>query len=101
MSNVGLFLSGAVLFLNSLMLLGKADGKSVGLFNIFVGTLQIMIPSYLIVVSRQDHWELYNYASIFLFGLTYMLDSPHGKGLMGAVLVGSVYGLQLLEWYIP
>ncbi|PFP28603.1 acetamide transporter [Bacillus sp. AFS073361] len=103
MSNVGLFLSGAVLFLNSLMLLGKADGKSVGLFNIFVGTLQIMIPSYLIVVSRQDHWELYNYASIFLFGLTYLyVGFTSWKGIDGSglgwfslwvAIVGVVYTL--------
>ncbi|MCM3117702.1 AmiS/UreI family transporter [Neobacillus sp. MER 74] len=103
MSNVGLFLSGAVLFLNSLMLLGKADGKSVGLFNIFVGTLQIMIPSYLIVVSGQNHWELYNYASIFLFGLTYLyVGFTSWKGIDGSglgwfslwvAIVGVVYTL--------
>lgn len=72
MSFVGLFLSGAVLFLNSLMLLGKADAKSVGIFNIFVGTLQMVIPFYLIVNSNQDNWDLYNNAAIFLFGLTYL-----------------------------
>ena len=85
------------------MLLGKADGKSVGLFNIFVGTLQIMIPSYLIVVSRQDHWELYNYASIFLFGLTYLyVGFTSWKGIDGSglgwfslwvAIVGVVYTL--------
>lgn len=72
MSFVGLFLSGAVLFLNSLMLLGKAEAKSVGIFNIFVGILQMIIPFYLIVHSNQGNWELYNNAAIFLFGLTYL-----------------------------
>lgn len=72
MSFVGLFLSGAVLFLNSLMLIGKAEAKSVGIFNLFVGILQLIIPFYLIIVSDQHHWELYNDASIFLFGLTYL-----------------------------
>lgn len=72
MSFVGLFLSGAVLFLNSLMLLGKAEAKSVGIFNIFVGVLQMIIPFYLIVHSNQGNWELYNNAPIFLFGLTYL-----------------------------
>jgi len=72
MGFVGLFLSGAVLFLNSLMLLGKAEAKSVGIFNLFIGTIQIIIPFNLIIVSGQDHWELYNDASIFLFGLTYL-----------------------------
>lgn len=87
MSFVGLFLSGAVLFLNSLMLLGKAEAKSVGVFNLFIGILQLIIPFYLIIVSGQHHWELYTYASIFLFGLTYLyvgvtaLKGLDGKGL--------------------
>jgi hypothetical protein len=87
MGFVGLFLSGAVLFLNSLMLLGKADGKSVGIFNIFVGAIQIIIPFYLLVTSDQNNWELYNIASIFLFGLTYLyvgitlLKGLEGNGL--------------------
>ncbi|EKN64769.1 AmiS/UreI transporter [Neobacillus bataviensis LMG 21833] len=87
MSFVGLFLSGAVLFLNSLMLLGKADGKSVGVFNIFVGSIQIIIPFYLLIVSDQTNWELYNDAAIFLFGLTFLyfgitvLKGFEGNGL--------------------
>lgn len=72
MSFIGLFLSGAVLFLNSLMLLGKAEAKSVGIFNIFIGTVQMVIPFYLIVVSDQTNWDIYNNAPIFLFGLTYL-----------------------------
>ncbi|WHY77018.1 AmiS/UreI family transporter [Neobacillus sp. WH10] len=84
MGFVGLFLSGAVLFLNSLMLLGKADGKSVGVFNLFVGIIQIIIPFYLLIVSDQNNWELYNDASIFLFGLTYLyLGITLLKGLEG------------------
>jgi hypothetical protein len=87
MGFVGLFLSGAVLFLNSLMLLGKADAKSVGVFNLFIGTIQIIIPFYLIVVSDQNHWELYNNASIFLFGLTYLyVGVITWKGLEGSGL---------------
>jgi uncharacterized membrane protein len=87
MSFVGLFLSGAVLFLNSLMLVGKAEAKSVGIFNIFVGIIQLIIPFYLIIDSSQHHWELYQYAPIFLFGLTYLyvgvtsLMGLDGKGL--------------------
>ena len=103
MGFVGLFLSGSVLFLNSLMLLGKADGKSVGIFNIFIGTIQMIIPFYLIVVSGQDHWELYNDASIFLFGLTYLyvgftlLKGLDGSGLgwfsLWVAVIGIVYTL--------
>lgn len=103
MGFVGLFLSGAVLFLNSLMLLGKADAKSVGVFNIFIGIIQMVIPFYLIVVSSQDHWVLYNDASIFLFGLTYLyvgftlLKGLEGSGLgwfsLWVSIIGVVYTL--------
>lgn len=72
MAQVGLLLSGAALFLNSLVLMGKANGKSVGVFNLFVGFLQIIIPFYLIVTSDQSTWTIYGYASTFLFGLTYL-----------------------------
>ncbi|EIT84797.1 AmiS/UreI transporter [Fictibacillus macauensis ZFHKF-1] len=72
MGDVGLFLSGAALFINSFVLLGKVDGKSAGYFNLFVGVLQIVIPFYLIVISDQEHWTLFQLASIFLFGLTYL-----------------------------
>jgi len=87
MSFVGLFLSGAVLFLNSLMLTGKAEAKSVGIFNIFVGIIQVIIPFYLLITSGQHHWEMYQYAAIFLFGLTYLyvgataLMGLDGRGL--------------------
>lgn len=87
MSFVGLFLSGAVLFLNSLMLLGKAEAKSVGIFNIFVGIIQILIPSYLMIEAGQNNWELYNVAAIFLFGLTYLyVGFTVLKGLDGSGL---------------
>ncbi|MEH7503440.1 AmiS/UreI family transporter [Neobacillus drentensis] len=87
MSFVGLFLSGAVLFLNSLMLLGKAEAKSVGIFNIFIGIIQIIIPTYLMIVSGQNNWELYNVAAIFLFGLTYLyVGVTVLKGLDGSGL---------------
>lgn len=87
MSNVALFLTGAVLFLNSLMLFGKAEAKSVAPFNIFIGTLQVMIAFYLIVVSGQNNGELFNAASIFLFGLTYLyVGVTLAKGLEGSGL---------------
>jgi putative amide transporter protein len=87
MGDVGLLLSGATLFLNSLMLFGKANEKSVGVFNLFIGALQVIIPFYLIVVSDQNHWTIFNLACIFLFGFTYLyvgvttLKGLEGNGL--------------------
>ncbi|PGC91875.1 AmiS/UreI family transporter [Bacillus toyonensis] len=72
MGYVGLLLSGATLFLNSLVILGKAEMKSAGVFNLFVGALQIIIPFYLIMISDQSNWTVYSYAATFLFGLTYL-----------------------------
>ncbi|WP_252378190.1 AmiS/UreI family transporter [Bacillus cereus] len=72
MGYVGLLLSGAALFLNSLVILGKAEMKSAGVFNLFVGALQIIIPFYLIMISDQRNWTVYSYAATFLFGLTYL-----------------------------
>ncbi|MBA2876828.1 AmiS/UreI family transporter [Thermaerobacillus caldiproteolyticus] len=87
MGDVGLFLSGATLFLNSLMLFGKANEKSVGVFNLFVGAFQVIAPFYLIAVSDQHHWTIFNLACIFLFGFTYLyvgvttLKGLEGNGL--------------------
>ena len=75
MANVGLLLSGAVLFLNGLMLRGKAEAKSVAAFNFFVGLLQIIIPLYLVMISDQSNWAIYQLAPTFLFGLTFLYTS--------------------------
>jgi hypothetical protein len=87
MGNIALFLSGAVLFLNSLLLLGKAEARSVGFFNVFIGIIQMFIPFYLIISSDQTNWDFYQSAPVFLFGLTYLyfgitvLKNLEGNGL--------------------
>ncbi|MBS8265206.1 hypothetical protein DYI25_12200 [Mesobacillus boroniphilus] len=72
MGDAGLLLSGAALFLNSLMLLGRANTKSVAVFNLFIGAMQVIVPFYLIIASDQSNWTIYSLASIFLFGFTYL-----------------------------
>ena len=52
MSSVGLLFVGAVLFMNGLLFLGKADAKAVAVFNLFVGGLQVAIPFYLIATAH-------------------------------------------------
>lgn len=71
MANVGLLYVGAVLFVNALMLLGKIDTKSAGIFNLFVGTLQVFTPIYLIMTAHNS-WEIFSASGIFLFGFTYL-----------------------------
>ena len=51
MANVGLLFVGAVLFLNGIMLLGKVDARSAAVFNLFIGALQVLTPTYLIFTS--------------------------------------------------
>lgn len=72
MSNVGLLYVGAVLFLNSLMLLGKVEAKSAGVFNLFVGGLQVITPLYIIFIANNDLWTIFNASGLFLFGFTYL-----------------------------
>jgi hypothetical protein len=101
MGNVALFLSGSVLFLNSLMLLGKAEAKSVGYFNIFIGMIQMFLPFCIILTSDQTNLDFYHSAPIFLFGLTYLyvgfttLKNLEGNGLgwfcLWVAIVAAVY----------
>jgi len=87
MDQIGLLLSGAALFLNGLMLLGKADEKNVAMYNLFVGVFQVIAPFYLIITSDQSNWVLFDKTAIFLFGFTYLyvgmtvLKDMKGTGL--------------------
>lgn len=71
MSDVGLLFVGAVLFMNGLLFLGKADAKGVAVFNLFVGGLQTAIPFYLIATAHTPN-DILSAAGIFLFGFTYL-----------------------------
>jgi putative amide transporter protein len=71
MSSVGLLFVGAVLFMNGLLFLGKADAKGVAVFNLFVGGLQTAIPFYLIATAHTPN-DILAAAGIFLFGFTYL-----------------------------
>lgn len=72
MGNVGLLFVGAVLFLNGLLLLGKVDPKSAAVFNLFVGALQVLTPTYLIFTAGDDHMKILAASGIYLFGFTYL-----------------------------
>ncbi|MEU6268487.1 AmiS/UreI family transporter [Saccharopolyspora shandongensis] len=80
MAYVGLLYVGAVLFLNGVMLLGKADPKAIGVFNLFVGALQVITPTILIAVNLADPVTILSASGIYLFGFTYLYV---GIGLLG------------------
>ena len=65
MQNVGLMYCGAVLFINALMLIGKVDSKVAGVFNLFLGGIQIITPFYVIFTAGSDSWTIFNASGVF------------------------------------
>ena len=72
MGAVGLLYVGAILFLNGTMLLGWIDGKSAAPLNIFVGLLQVVTPTYLIINADGDMTTILGASGLYLFGFTYL-----------------------------
>ncbi|AWK07616.1 transporter [Streptomyces spongiicola] len=72
MGNVGLLFVGAVLFINGLLLLGKVDAKAGAVFNLFIGALQVLTPTYLIFTAGDDPMRILAASGIYLFGFTYL-----------------------------
>ncbi len=72
MGAVGLLYVGAILFLNGTMLLGWIDGKSAAPLNIFVGILQVITPTYLIINADGDMTTILGASGLYLFGFTYL-----------------------------
>jgi hypothetical protein len=70
--NVGLLYVGAVLFLNGVMILGRIDPRANAVFNLFVGSLQVLTPTYLIFTAGGDQNAILAAAGIYLFGFTYL-----------------------------
>jgi hypothetical protein len=71
-ANVGLLFVGAVLFINGLLLLQKVDPRSAGVFNLFVGALQVLTPTYLIFTAGGDQAKILAASGLYLFGFTYL-----------------------------
>lgn len=72
MSAVGLVYVGIVLVLNGLMLLGWVTPREAGPLNLFVGVLQVVTPTYLIIVAAGDMEQIFAASGIYLFGFTYL-----------------------------
>ncbi|WP_055481871.1 AmiS/UreI family transporter [Sphaerimonospora mesophila] len=72
MSDVGLFYVGAVLIINGIMLLGKITDRAAAPLNFFVGTLQVVTPTFLIMTAGGDRAIIAGAAGIYLFGFTYL-----------------------------
>ncbi|MGY1719030.1 AmiS/UreI family transporter [Blastococcus sp. SYSU DS0552] len=72
MASVGLLYVGAVLILNGLMLLGWVDARAAAPLNFFVGGLQVLTPTFLIVTSGGDPDTILAASGLYLFGFTYL-----------------------------
>ena len=72
MGAVGLFYVGAVLFLNGVMLLGRISPTAAAPLNFFVGALQVLTPTVLIVQSGGDPTVIFGASGLYLFGFTYL-----------------------------
>lgn len=72
MGSVGLFYVGAVLFVNGLMLLGLVEGRSAAPINLFVGSLQVITPTFLLFTANGDPTKVLAAAGLYLFGFTYL-----------------------------
>jgi hypothetical protein len=69
---IGLIYCGAVLFVNGAMLLGRVDPRSAAILNLFVGTLQVVTPTVLILQAGGDTSALLGASGIYLFGFTFL-----------------------------
>lgn len=72
MSSVGLLYVGAVLFINGLMLIGVIPGKSAAILNFFVGGMQVIFPTVIILQSEGNPSIIFGAAGLYLFGFTYL-----------------------------
>jgi len=77
MSAVGLLLVGAVLFVNGLVFLGRADARGAAVVNLFVGAFQTFAPVWLLAHDTSPDAVL-GAAATSLFGLTYLWAGVNG-----------------------
>jgi hypothetical protein len=80
MGTVGLLYVGGVLFINGMMLLGKIEPRAAAIFNLFVGALQVITPTVLIITANGKTDQILSASGLFLFGFTYLYV---GIGLLG------------------
>jgi hypothetical protein len=69
---VGLLYVGAVLFINGVMLLGRINPRAAGVFNLFVGGMQVVFPTIIIATASGDEAVILAASGIYLFGFTYL-----------------------------
>ncbi|MCV7333788.1 AmiS/UreI family transporter [Mycolicibacterium senegalense] len=72
MGNVGLLLVGVALFVNGLVSVGLVSGRGAAPINLFVGVVQVVLPTLVLVQSDGDPGIINATWPSFLFGFTYL-----------------------------
>jgi hypothetical protein len=72
MGNVGLLYVGAVLLINGVMLLGRMTPRAAAPMNLFVGTLQVVLPTIVIATAHGNTDTILGASGVYLFGFTYL-----------------------------
>ncbi|MDX2376673.1 AmiS/UreI family transporter [Microbacterium sp. LRZ72] len=103
MANVGLLYVGAVLFINGLMLIGVIPGRSAAILNFFVGGMQVVFPTLILLQGAGDPAVVFGAFGLYLFGFTYLYvgiiqwTGVSGEGLgwfsLFVVIVATVVGI--------
>lgn len=88
MSYICLILSGAALLINGLGLLGRVSARDSGIFNVIVGTLQLILAGSLAVSAGSDGGLLLGALGIVLFGITYLYVGLNSLLNLGSTGVG-------------
>jgi len=72
MGNIGLLFVGIVLLVNGLNSLGLVPGRSAGVLNLFVGSLQVVLPTIILIQNSTDAAVIAATWPTYLFGFTYL-----------------------------
>ncbi len=108
MSAVGLLYVGAVLFVNGMMLLGHVSGTGAAPLNFFVGAMQVVAPTWLIVSAGGDATRIAEAAGLYFFGFTYLWLGVnlvtrwpgHGLGWFSLVVAVNGVGFAAHSWVV-
>ncbi len=106
MSDVGLLFVGAVLIVNGIMLLGRMTPQAAAPLNFFVGTLQVVTPTFLIMTAGGDREVIAAAGGLYLFGFTYLWVGintvtgwpGHGLGWFSLFVAVAALGYAAFVW---
>lgn len=108
MAAVGLLYVGIVLFVNGIMLLGYVDARGAAPINFFVGALQCVTPTILIIQAGDDPTAISAAAGLYLFGFTYLWVGINGAtgwggeglGWFSLTVAVSAIGFAIHSWVV-